>query len=194
MAAPPSGPGTPITHKSQLINYMASGCREPSDWRIGTEHEKFVFQLGSLRPVEYEGDWGIRALLTGMGRFGWEPILENGNPIALAHQNGCSITLEPGGQVELAGAQLETIHETCREVHQHLDQVKEVGNDLGIGMIGIGFHPTAKREDINWMPKGRYKVMGDYMPKVGSLGLDMMLRTSTVQVNLDFESEADMVI
>jgi len=172
---------------------MASGCREPSDWRIGTEHEKFVFQLGSLRPVEYEGDWGIRALLTGMGRFGWEPILENGNPIALAHQNGCSITLEPGGQVELAGAQLETIHETCREVHQHLDQVKEVGNELGIGMIGIGFHPTAKREDINWMPKGRYKLMGDYMPKVGSLGLDMMLRTSTVQVNLDFESEADMV-
>ena len=193
MAAPPSGHGKPITQKSQLIDYIATGCRKPEDWRIGTEHEKFVFQLETLRPVAYEGDWGIRALLTGMGRFGWVPILENGNPIALAHENGCSITLEPGGQVELAGAQLETIHQTCREVHDHLDQVKEVSTELGVGMIGIGFHPTAKRDDINWMPKGRYKVMGDYMPKVGNLGLDMMLRTSTVQVNLDFESEADMV-
>jgi glutamate--cysteine ligase len=193
MAAPPSGPGKPITHKTQLIEYIATGCRKPEEWRIGTEHEKFVFQLGSLRPVAYEGDWGIRALLTGMSRFGWEPILENGNPIALSHENGCSITLEPGGQVELAGAQLQTIHETCREVHEHLAQVKAIANELGVGLIGIGFHPTARREDINWMPKGRYKVMGDYMPKVGNLGLDMMLRTSTVQVNLDFESEADMV-
>lgn len=193
MAAPPSGPGKPITSKSQLIDYIASGCRKREDWRIGTEHEKFVFQLGTLLPVPYEGDWGIRALFTGMGRFGWETVLENGNPIALTHKNGCSITLEPGGQVELAGAQLQTIHETCREVHDHLAQVKAVSNDLGVGMIGIGFHPTAARDDINWMPKGRYKVMGDYMPKVGNLGLDMMLRTSTVQVNLDFESEADMV-
>ncbi|MDC0033383.1 glutamate--cysteine ligase [Alphaproteobacteria bacterium] len=193
MAAPPSGPGKPITQKSQLIDYIAAGCRKPEDWRIGTEHEKFVFQLGSLRPAPYDGDWGIRALLTGMDRFGWETVLENGDPIALTHENGCSITLEPGGQVELAGAQLETIHETCREVHEHLAQVKEVSNDLGVGMLGIGFHPTAKREDITWMPKGRYKVMGNYMPKVGNLGLDMMLRTSTVQVNLDFESEADMV-
>jgi glutamate--cysteine ligase len=193
MAAPPSGPGKPITHKSQLIEYIASGSRTPEDWRIGTEHEKFVYQLDTLRPVEYEGDRGIRALLTGMGKFGWDPILENGNPIALSHENGCSITLEPGGQVELAGAQLLTIHETCREVHEHLDQVKAVANELGVGLIGIGFHPTARREDINWMPKGRYKVMGEYMPKVGNLGLDMMLRTSTVQVNLDFESEADMV-
>jgi glutamate--cysteine ligase len=193
MAAPPAGPGKPITHKSQLIDYIAAGCRKPEDWRIGTEHEKFVFHLETLRPVDYEGDRGIRALLTGMIRFGWEPILENGNPIALSHTNGCSITLEPGGQVELAGAQLQTIHETCREVHLHLDQVKEVANEIGVGLIGIGFHPTARREDINWMPKGRYRIMGDYMPRVGKLGLDMMLRTSTVQVNLDFESEADMV-
>ncbi len=193
MAAPPSGLGKPITHKSQLIDYIATGCRKREDWRIGTEHEKFVFQLGTLRPVPYEGDWGIRALLIGMGRFGWEPIFENGNPIALAHANGCSITLEPGGQMELAGVQLQTIHETCREVHVHLEQVKEVANGLGVGLVGIGFHPTATREEISWMPKGRYKIMGDYMPKVGNLGLDMMLRTATVQVNLDFESEADMV-
>ena len=156
MAAPPSGLGKPITHKSQLIDYIATGCRKREDWRIGTEHEKFVFQLGSLRPVPYEGDWGIRALLIGMGRFGWEPIFENGNPIALAHENGCSITLEPGGQLELAGVQLQTIHETCREVHEHLEQVKEVANSLGVGLVGIGFHPTATREEISWMPKGRY--------------------------------------
>jgi glutamate--cysteine ligase len=193
MAAPPSGPGQPITDRKQLIEFLESGCRKPADWRIGTEHEKFVFHLESLKPAPYFGDWGIKALLEGLTRFGWEPIYEGENPIALSHENGCSITLEPGGQVELAGAQLETIHQTCGEVHTHLDQVKQVANELGVGLIGVGFHPKARREDITWMPKGRYKVMGDYMPKVGNLGLDMMLRTSTVQVNLDFESESDMV-
>ncbi len=193
MAAPPSGPGKPITDRKQLIDYIASGCRKPDDWRIGTEHEKFVFQLGTLKPAPYDGTWGIRALLEGMTRFGWEPIYEGENPIALKHANGCSITLEPGGQLELAGAQLETIHQTCNEVHTHLAQVKEVAGEIGVGLIGVGFHPTARREDIHWMPKGRYKIMGAYMPKVGNLGLDMMLRTSTVQVNLDFESESDMV-
>ena len=193
MAAPPSGPGQPIGDKTQLIEYLETGCRKSEDWRIGTEHEKFVFQLGTLRPAPYDGEWGIRALLENMVRFGWNPIFEGENPIALQHENGCSVTLEPGGQLELAGAQLETIRQTCAEVHNHLAQVKEVSNELGVGLIGIGFHPTARREDINWMPKGRYKVMGEYMPKVGGLGLDMMLRTSTVQVNLDFKSEADMV-
>lgn len=193
MAAPPSGPGQPISDRKQLVEYLESGCRRPEDWRIGTEHEKFVFHLETLQPAPYFGEWGIKALLEGMGRFGWEPVYEGDNPIALSHANGCSVTLEPGGQMELAGAQLETIHQTCAEVHTHLDQVKQVAGEIGVGLIGVGFHPTAKREDITWMPKGRYKVMGDYMPKVGNLGLDMMLRTSTVQVNLDFQSEADMV-
>ena len=193
MAAPPSTPGAPITGKRELIEYLEEGCKTETEWRIGTEHEKFVFQKDTYLPAPYEGSWGIRSLLEGLQRFDWEPILEDGNPIALRHQNGCSITLEPGGQVELAGAPLENIHQTCNEVHSHLNQVKEIASELGIGLIGIGFNPKWGRSDIPWMPKGRYKIMRDYMPKVGSLGLDMMLRTSTVQVNLDFKSEIDMV-
>ena len=188
----PTRQGEPITDRRQLIAYMESGCRPRTDWRIGTEHEKFVFQLGTLKPAPYDGEWGICALLEGLVRFGWEPVVENGNPVALS-QDGCTITLEPGGQLELSGAQLENIHETCAEVHIHLDQVKEVAAALGVGLLGIGFHPKWRRGDIPWMPKGRYKIMREYMPKHGSLGLDMMLRTCTVQVNLDFESEADMV-
>lgn len=193
MAAPPTSLGIPISSKRELVEYIEAGCKPPADWRIGTEHEKFVFQNDSFLTAPYEGDWGIRSLLEGLQRFGWEPVLENGNPIALQHANGCSITLEPGGQVELAGAPLENIHQTCNEVHSHLSQVKEVAGELGIGLIGVGFNPKWKREDIPWMPKGRYEIMRNYMPKMGSLGLDMMLRTSTVQVNLDFQSEADMI-
>ena len=125
-------------------------------------------------------------------RFGWEPVMENGNPIALTI-NDCNISLEPGGQLELSGAPLENIHQTCDEVHTHLAQVKEIAGELGVGMLGAGFIPKWKREDISWMPKGRYKIMREYMPQKGNLGLDMMLRSCTVQVNLDFESEADMV-
>ncbi len=193
MAAPPTFPGTPISSKSELVEYLESGCKPASEWRIGTEHEKFVFQKGTLLPAPYDGEWGIRALLEGLKRFGWKAVLENGNPIALQHENGCSITLEPGGQLELAGAPLENIHQTCSEVHSHLNQVKEVAEEIGVGLIGVGFNPKWKRDDIPWMPKGRYKIMQSYMPKVGSLGIDMMVRTSTVQVNLDFLSEADMV-
>jgi len=192
MDALPTTPGEPVTDRRQLIAYMETGCRPPADWRIGTEHEKFVFQLGSLRPAPYEGEWGIRALLEALAREGWTPVLEGGNLIALA-RDGCTITLEPGGQLELAGAQLETVHETCTEVHSHLDQVKQVAAPLGVGLLGIGFHPKWRRADIPWMPKRRYGIMRAYMPKKGALGLDMMLRTCTVQVNLDFESEADMV-
>ncbi len=192
MAAPPSQAGAPIENKRQLIEEIAAGCKPASDWRIGTEHEKFVFQLGTLKPAPYEGGWGIGIFLEKLRRFGWEPVMEKGNAIALT-QNGCSISLEPGGQLELSGAPLETIHQTCDEVHEHLAQVKEVAGELGVGLLGSGFHPKWKREDIPWMPKGRYRIMRDYMPKKGSLGLDMMLRTCTVQVNLDFESEADMV-
>ncbi len=184
--------GEPITDRRQIVSYMETGCRPPSDWRIGTEHEKFVFNLETLKPAPYEGDQGIGALLKGLVRFGWEPVVEQGNPIALI-KDGCSVTLEPGGQLELSGAQLETIHETCAEVHVHLDQVKQVAGELGVGLLGVGFQPKWRREDIPWMPKGRYRIMRAYMPTKGSLGLDMMLRTCTVQVNLDFESEADMV-
>ena len=192
MSRPPEALGEPITHKSQLIAYMASGCSAPEEWRIGTEHEKFVFDINTLKPVPYEGDTGIRALLEGLTRFGWTPIEEHGNPIALT-KDKCAITLEPGGQFELSGAPLETLHETCAEVHTHLAQVKAVNDEIGAAMIGLGFLPQWQRSDISWMPKGRYEIMGNYMPTKGNLGIDMMTRTCTVQVNLDFATEADMV-
>src|SRR5216683_2461770 len=192
MSAPPTSSGEKITDKRQLVEYLASGSKPPEAWRIGTEHEKFVFRRGDLRRAPYDGPDGIRALLEGLTRFGWKPVLEAGKPIALA-QGQCSISLEPGGQFELSGAPLETVHQTCAEVGTHLKQVREVAGELGIGMIGLGFDPKWRREDIGWMPKGRYAIMRDYMPKRGTMGHDMMLRTCTVQVNLDFASEADMV-
>ena len=193
MAAPPSSPGVPIIDRRQLIEYIAAGNKPRERWRIGTEHEKFVFQLDGLRPAPYNGaKASIRGLIEGLTRFGWTPVLENGNPIALS-KDGCSVTLEPGGQFELSGGQVETIHQTCNEVHTHLREVKAVASEIGVGLIGVGFQPKWSRADTPWMPKGRYKIMREYMPKKGKLGLDMMLRTCTVQVNLDFESEADMV-
>jgi glutamate--cysteine ligase len=193
MTTTPSTPGEPITDKRQLVEYLEAGSKPPSAWRIGTEHEKFVFRRSDLRRVPYEGPDGIGALLQGMRRFGWKPVIENGNTIALSNDARCSITLEPGGQFELSGAPLETLHQTCDEVHEHLRQVREVCDELGLGMLGLGFDPKWRREDIPWMPKQRYRIMRDYMPKKGSLGLDMMLRTCTVQTNLDYQSEADMV-
>ena len=185
MSGPSSVEGPPITDKRQLVEYHASGCKPPEEWRIGTEHEKFVFRRADLKRVAYDGPDGIKALLQGMTRFGWDPVLENGNVIALSNDSRCSITLEPGGQFELSGAPLETVHQTCDEVHEHLRQVREVCDELGLGMIGLGFDPTSRRDEVPWMPKGRYRIMRDYMPKKGRLGLDMMLRTCTVQTNLD---------
>jgi len=193
MSAPPKSPGVPITDLRQLVEYHASGNKPPAAWRVGTEHEKFVFRKSDRRRAPYEGPDGIGALLNGMLRFGWEPVVEAGNVIALENDARCSITLEPGGQFELSGAPLETIHQTCDEVHEHLRQVREVCEELGLGMIGLGFDPKSRRQDVSWMPKGRYRIMREYMPKKGSLGLDMMLRTCTVQANLDYQSEADMV-
>lgn len=192
MSAPPKTRGEPITDRRQLVSYMESGGKPAKDWRIGTEHEKFAYRVSDLRPLPYDGPDGIGELLTRLARYGWDPVEENGKIIALT-QGMANITLEPGGQVELSGAPLETLHQTCAEVHRHLRQVKEVGNELGIAMMGLGFQPKWRRDEIPWMPKGRYRIMGDYMPKVGSLGLDMMTRTCTVQVNLDFADEADMV-
>ncbi len=192
MSAPPTTRGEPITSKRQLIDYIAQGSKPRERWRIGTEHEKFGFNQRDLRPLPYDGPAGVRALLEGLTRFGWKPVLEEGKPIALTLDN-CNITLEPGGQFELSGAPLESIHETCRETCTHLNQVKEVCTELGVGMLGMGFQPKWKREDVSWMPKGRYQIMREQMQRKGKLGLDMMLRTCTVQVNLDYSSEADMV-
>jgi len=193
MSASSGGGDSTITEKRQLVDFMERGNKPREAWRIGTEHEKFVYDLAGRRPLAYDGTPGIKALLVGLQRFGWEPVNEGENIIALRMADGCSITLEPGGQFELSGAPVENIHQTCHEVNEHLRQVKEVCNEMGAGMIGLGFHPQARREDISWMPKGRYKVMRRYMPTRGDLGLDMMTRTCTVQVNLDFSSEADMV-
>ena len=193
MSAPPSSTGEPISGKRELVEYLEQGCKPRAAWRIGTEHEKFGFTRDDLRPLPYDGPRSIRALLEAqVERFGWTPVLEDGKPIALTKQ-GCNISLEPGGQFELSGAPLETLHQTCCEAHTHLDELKKIAEPLGIGMLGMGFQPKWRRQDIPWMPKGRYAIMRAHMPRVGKLGLDMMLRTCTVQVNLDFASEADMV-
>lgn len=183
-----------LTRPQQLADWLASGSRPKSEWRIGTEHEKFGFCTESLQPLPYDGPRGIRVLLEGLAeRFAWETVNEDGLPIALKKPDGCSITLEPGGQLELSGGLLDNLHQTCSEVNTHLAEVRAIAEPLNIGFIGLGFHPTATREDIEWMPKARYVIMRNYMPKVGTMGIDMMKRTCTVQVNLDFGSETDMV-
>jgi glutamate--cysteine ligase len=184
--------------RDQLITAMSKGEKPKDQWRIGAEHEKFGFDKSTLRRPAYDGPNGIKAMLDGLTRFGWSPVLEGDHVIALERKNAegyaASISLEPGGQFELSGAPLETIHDICNETGQHLMEVKQVADHLGLGFLGVGFDPMWKREDIPVMPKGRYDVMRAYMPKVGTLGLDMMLRTCTIQANLDFESEADMVL
>ncbi|MEM1400330.1 MAG: glutamate--cysteine ligase [Pseudomonadota bacterium] len=184
----------PITDHRQLVAYLEAGCKPKADWRIGTEHEKFPYRLSDLTSPGYDGPDGIAALLHGMQRFGWRPVEEKGRTIALKHdEDSASISLEPAGQIELSGAPLRTIHETCDEVSEHLIQVKAVTEELGLGMIGIGFAPITRRKDVKWMPKGRYAIMRDYMATKGTMGVDMMTRSCTVQVNLDFSDEADMV-
>jgi glutamate--cysteine ligase len=193
MSAPPQDKGAPITDRRQLVEFLEGGCKPKPAWRIGTEHEKFGYTQDDLRPLPYEGERSIRALLEGLAReFGWETVEEHNRPIAL-RKGDASVTLEPGGQFELSGRPVKTLHETCCEVHEHLDQVRAVAAPLGIGMLGLGFQPKWRREDIPWMPKGRYRIMRAYMPTRGTLGLDMMLRTCTIQTNLDFASEADML-
>ncbi len=188
-----TSPGEPLTDKRTLTDYLFQGVKARDAWRIGTEHEKFAYRLSDFTPLAYDTNPGIRQILEGLKRFGWDSILEGSNIIALKKVDGSSVTLEPGGQLELSGAPVKTIHNTCDEVHSHLAEVKEICQEIGAGMIGIGFIPQWRRDDIHWMPKGRYKIMREYMPKKGRLGHDMMLRTSTVQVNLDFDSESDMV-
>ncbi len=179
---------------AELVEYLESGCKPAELWRLGTEHEKFGYTIDDMRPLPYGGERGIRAILEGLAeQFGWERIGEEGHTIALADETGASITLEPGGQLELSGALIDSLHNTCTEVYRHLKQVKTVAEPLGVAFLGMGFQPKWRREDMQWMPKGRYRIMRAYMPTRGNLGLDMMTRTCTVQVNLDFSSEADMV-
>ena len=193
MAAPASGGFSPIIeHKSQMIERLAGGAKPKPDWRIGTEHEKIGFCLKKLTPLPYEGNCGIHTMLKGLQRFGWAPVEENGYLIALK-RDGASVSLEPGGQLELSGAPLETVHQTCREVNTHMREVKEVADEMGAGFLSLGFRPDTKLEDVPVMPKARYSIMRAYMPKVGTHGLEMMFRTCTVQTNLDFGSESDMV-
>ena len=192
MSSPSHTADTPITGRNQLVDYLASGGKPKADWRIGTEHEKFGFRLDDLRPPAFDGERGIEALLKGLARFGWTPYEEHGHVIALT-KGMASVTLEPAGQLELSGAALEDIHQTCVETGTHLNEVRQVADQLQLGFLGMGFQPKWSRADMPWMPKGRYRIMRDYMPRVGDLGLDMMTRTCTVQVNLDYADEADMV-
>lgn len=192
MSIPQSG-GGPIESHDQLAQLLADGCKPKSDWRIGTEHEKFGFCTDSLKPLPYEGDRSILAVLGGLrDRFGWAPVEEGGKLIGLTKDGG-NVSLEPGGALELSGAPLETIHETCDEVNVHLREVKEIADNIGVKFIGLGAAPVWTHDEMPLMPKGRYKLMDAYMDKVGTMGTTMMRRTCTVQVNIDFGSEADMV-
>jgi glutamate--cysteine ligase len=197
MSNPGDADSTPITSLRQLADYLAAGCKPAERFRIGTEHEKFGFRLADLLAPPYQPTDGqpgsILGLLEGLhGRFGGVPIADSGNIIGLK-QGEAAISLEPAGQLELSGAPLETLHQTVAELEAHYDQVRAVSRDLRIGFAPLGFHPTATRAEMPWMPKGRYAIMRRYMPQVGTLGLDMMTRTCTVQVNLDYASEQDML-
>ncbi|MBS9717513.1 glutamate--cysteine ligase [Pseudohalocynthiibacter aestuariivivens] len=192
MSIPQSG-GGPIESHEQLAELLSKGCKPKEDWRIGTEHEKFGYCKDTLKPLPYEGQRSILAVLEGLrDSFGWAPVLEGDKLIGL-EKNGANVSLEPGGQLELSGAPLETIHETCDEVNAHLRDVKAISDKVGVGFIGLGAAPTWTHEEMPQMPKGRYKLMTEYMGRVGTHGTQMMYRTCTVQVNLDFSSEADMV-
>jgi glutamate--cysteine ligase len=180
-----------IENRDQLIAAFAKGEKPKDRWRIGTEHEKFVYATSDFHAPSYEEKGGIHTLLIGLTRYGWEPVFEGGNIIALSGADG-TISLEPAGQLELSGAPLDNLHETCAETGRHLEQVKYVGDMLGLGFLGLGMWPDKTRDALPIMPKGRYEIMLRHMPRVGSLGLDMMLRTCTIQTNLDYGSEADM--
>lgn len=180
-----------IENPNQLVEPMVKGEKPKDRWRIGTEHEKFVYCTSDHHAPSYEEPGGIKDLLLAMQEFGWEPVEENGKVIAMTGSDG-AISLEPAGQLELSGAPLENLHETCNETGRHLQQVKAIGEKTGKGFLGMGMWPDKTRAELPIMPKGRYKIMKEHMPRVGTLGLDMMLRTCTIQVNLDYASEADM--
>lgn len=185
---------TPVESRADLARWIEDGCKPADQWRIGTEHEKFGFRLSDGAPLPYEDEGpSVRKVLEGMAaEFGWEPMLENDKPVGL-RRNGASIALEPGGQFELSGAPLEHLHQTCAETGRHLEEVQAVAEKIGAGFFGLGSAPAWALEDMPRVPKARYQIMSRYMPKVGRLGREMMFRTCTIQVNLDFSSEVDMV-
>ncbi len=187
-----SGASPPIESLAELAAFMASGNKPKDQWRLGTEHEKFVYRKADLRSPTYDEPGGIRDVLTELSGSGWEDVREGSTLIGLKKEMA-SVSLEPAGQLELSGAPLKSVHETCQETGTHLNLCAALGQKFDLGFLGHGFNPLWKREELPVMPKGRYAIMLDYMPKVGTLGLDMMLRTCTVQVNLDYASEADMV-
>ncbi|MEO0358825.1 MAG: glutamate-cysteine ligase family protein, partial [Pseudomonadota bacterium] len=192
MSIPQSG-GGPIESFDQLAEYLESGNKPKDDWRIGTEHEKFGYCQDTHAPLPYEGDRSIRAVLEGLrDGFGWSPVHEGGHIIGL-EKDGANVSLEPGGALELSGAPLETIHQTCDEVNTHLAEVRDVSDKIGVKFIGLGAAPEWSHAEMPLMPKGRYKLMNNYMEQVGTMGTAMMRRTCTVQVNLDWSDEADMV-
>lgn len=192
MSIPQSG-GGPIESHDQLAEYLASGCKPKENWRIGTEHEKFGYCKDTLKPLPYDGERSILAILEGLrDRHGWSPVMEADKLIGL-EKEGANVSLEPGGALELSGAALETIHQTCDEVNVHLREVQDIADEIGAKFIGLGAAPIWSHDEMPLMPKGRYRLMNDYMEKVGTMGRAMMRRTCTVQVNLDFGSEADMV-
>ena len=180
-----------IESREQLVAPMQAGEKSPDRWRIGTEHEKLVYRTADHRAPSYDEPGGIRDILLELRAFGWEPVEENGQVIAMAGEDG-TVSLEPAGQLELSGAAVENLHQTCSETGRHLHQVKAVGEKCGVGFLGLGMWPDKRRDELPVMPKGRYAIMMRHMPRVGNLGLDMMLRTCTIQVNLDYSSEADM--
>ena len=192
MSIPQQG-GGPVESKADLVEYLAAGCKPRENWRIGTEHEKFGYRVSDHAPLPYDGPCSVHAMLAGLrDRFGWDPVEERGHLIGLV-RGGANVSLEPGGQFELSGAPLESIHDTCNEVNMHLAEVRSVAEEIGAGFIGLGAAPEWTHEQMEMMPKGRYDLMTRYMQRVGTHGLQMMYRTCTVQVNLDFGSEADMV-
>jgi glutamate--cysteine ligase len=196
MSNPGDSDATPLTSIQQMADYLAVGCKPSVEFRIGTEHEKFGFRLDDLKSPPYlpaDGQPGsIRDILAALRQFNATPIMDHDNVIGLK-QGSASVSLEPAGQLELSGAPLETLHQTKAEFDEHFEQMRLVSEPLRVGFAPLGFHPFATRDAQPWMPKGRYAIMRRYMPLVGQFGLDMMTRTCTVQVNLDYASEQDMV-
>tara|TARA_B100001989_G_scaffold50936_1_gene33025 strand:- start:1433 stop:2797 length:1365 start_codon:yes stop_codon:yes gene_type:complete len=185
-----------IEDKEQLITWFKTGFKKKSEWMVGTEHEKFAYTFSKNKnkyiPLSYDGKIGIKSFLKELSKFGWEPIFEEKNLIALKKELQ-SITLEPGGQIELSGAPLKSLHNTCKETNEHLELVKDIGKKLDILLVGLGVRPNESFSEVPFMPKARYQIMRNYMPKKGKRGLEMMHSTCTVQANLDFDSEQDMI-
>ena len=180
--------------KDDLTEYFFRGIKSKNNLKIGVEHEKFILNTNTLKPLSYEEHNGIKEILEKLTTIGWTPLYDDNKQTIIALKRGKeAITLEPGGQIELSGAPLDNIHETCEETTNHLKELKKIGNELNFILLGMGVEPNLSLDDIPWMPKQRYGIMKKYMTKVGTLGHHMMKRTCTNQVNIDYSSEVDMI-